>query len=173
LRVPVQRAREILTELGTVGSAIMQPDGHTRLLPVETVPGHPPRNIPVSSVERIVEMRLQELFTVILADLQKQDMLKRIGWGIKLAGGGAAIPRITDLAQMVFEMPVEIGLPALVNGPKQILDSPRYATPIGILRYGRQTQPLYDQADSSFGRVLRREIRRLLRVVLRQAPVQW
>ena len=173
LHVPIQRARDLLAELGTVGSAIMTPDGHTRLLPVETVPGRPPRHIPASSVESIVEMRLQELFTVILADLQKQDMLKRIGWGIKLVGGGASIPRITELARRVFEMPVEVGMPALVNGPKQILDSPRYATPIGVLRYGQQNLPSQEAGDHSPWVVFCREMRRLRGVIFRQAPIQW
>ena len=87
------------------------------------------------------ESRLQKLFAVILADLQKQNVLKRIGWGIKLVGGGATIPRITDLAQWVFQTRVEIGMPAVLNDPNKILNSPRYATPAGLLHYGYVNMP--------------------------------
>jgi len=174
LRLPILRGRELLERLGHFGAAaVMTPDGNTRLTQVELAQGKPPRSIPVSSVEQIVEMRLQELFEHILADLAAKDMIKRIGYGAKLCGGGALIPRITELAQRVFEMPVEVARPRLVSGQKEIVNSPVFVTPIGVLRYGKAMLELGGRDRVPVKEVIRNEIQHIFEVFRKGRPFQW
>ena len=174
LQLPVQRCRELVEGMKDLGAkARMTQDGGTRMLDVEPTPGKPLRKIPVATVEHVVELRLQELFQIIRHDLESKDMLKRIGSGIRLTGGGALIPEILDLARQIFDMPVTLGTPRLVNGPKEIINSPRYATPIGILRFGRTAMANLQPPVLSLFEQLRQDILSIFRLLMRWRPFNW
>ncbi|MCF7854422.1 MAG: cell division protein FtsA [Candidatus Pacebacteria bacterium] len=166
LRLPLPKCRKLLHELGTFGaSAAMTPDGRSRLVEVETL-GKGGRRIPVSSVEQIIELRLHELFSVILADLRKADALPRIAAGIVLAGGGAMIPGVIQLAHQVFNMPVRTGRPRLVSGVQDVSDSPRYVTPVGLLRWGRLSLEIAD-SEPAFMEQVREDFSKVWGLVTR------
>ncbi len=173
LHLPIQRSRELLDGLKTVGGAVMTLDGNTRMAEVEDTPGKPPRRIPASAIEQVIELRLQELFEVIKADLQENDVLKCIGFGAKLCGGGALIPRIADLARGVLEMPVEIALPRLVSGPKEILTSPQFVTPVGLLRYGKSILDNGGSTPVTMMEQLKRDAGNMFRLIKVRRPFQW
>jgi cell division protein FtsA len=139
LDLPPLRCRNLLKkEFVENGSALMSPDGRNRILAITSVTQTTPRNIPFSSIEQIVELRLRELFEVIRERVGKEEGLVRIGEpGIVLTGGGACIPGVDKLAYQVFGMPVSIGRPRLAVISDEILNSPRFATPVGLLRLGR------------------------------------
>ncbi len=138
LHLHVQQCREILERLPSLGAkAVMTPDGKARLMEVDAGAGKPKRQVPVSTIEQIIEMRMEELFQKILDDLAERDMMKRIGFGVRLCGGGAQIPQVTELARRVFETPVDMASVRLVNGPMHIVQSPAFTTPIGVLKMGR------------------------------------
>ena len=40
-----------------------------------------------------------------------------------------------ELAEIVFEMPVKRGFPAGMGGMRDIVNSPKFATGVGLLRY--------------------------------------
>ncbi len=139
LQLSIVQCRDILERLpGSGVKATMTADGRARGISVDTGAGRPPRDVPASTIEQVIEMRVQELFQKIMDDLARRDMLKRIGGGIRLCGGGARIPQIADLARRVFEAPAEVGCARLVNGPAHVVKSPAFVTVIGTLRVGRQ-----------------------------------
>jgi cell division protein FtsA len=147
------------------GSVVLKDDGGKRRMPVgggvvNNVVGK--RMIPVSAVEHIVDLRLRELFTVIREDLRAHNALERIHCGIKLCGGGALLPGIDKLARDVFEQPVTIASPRLVVGERSaLLQSPRFVTPVGLLRLGRiMLAGEQDEADT-FWQQFRNESRRI------------
>ncbi|OGV71813.1 MAG: cell division protein FtsA [Lentisphaerae bacterium RIFOXYB12_FULL_65_16] len=148
LRLPMPKCRKILHDLGMLsGSAAMTPDGRNRLMAVESL-GQPTRHIPMSTIEQVIEMRLQELMEAIRTDLEANRALDRVASGIRLCGGGARIAGIDRLVEHVFRMPVTIARPRLASGKPEILEDPRFLVPIGLLRWGRlslnigtETQP--------------------------------
>jgi cell division protein FtsA len=167
LRVPIVTARAILRDMKQLGcSAIMNPDGRARLMAVEGV-STKPRQIPRSSIEQIVELRLRELFEVIRNALQKQQALDRVGGVVKLCGGGALIPDVERLANEVFRLPVTIAKPLLLSGKEDILNSPMYLTPVGLIRWGKLMIDIEEEgdADESLGRVLLSDARSMFRLV--------
>lgn len=173
LHLPIQRCRDLLDDLGQVGAAIMTPDGRTRLAPIEGAPGRRPRAVPVSTIEQIVEVRLRELLSHIRAELEQADMLRYIGHGVKLCGGGALIPRIEDLAHAVFEMPVEIGYPVRASGPQEIVTSPAFTTPIGALRFGQMRLKQVQPEARSLGETLRADLVRVKRFFRGFSALKW
>lgn len=162
LRLPYVTCRPLISQLSKerAWSVISRADDRTctwRVADSTT----PARQIPVYSVERIVELRLQELFSVILEDLQDKGVLELVGNGVTLCGGGALLPRLDELARSVFEMPVTIGRPQLVNGPKDFVASPCHLVPIGLLHYGRMVQQNLAPAEPPLGTQLYEDLRRV------------
>jgi cell division protein FtsA len=95
------------------------------------------RNIPISSIEKIIELRLRETFEVIHTKLQESGHLNLITNGIVLCGGISYFPEIQELVRSTFETPVRIGCPTdNISGHENVLNSPGFLTSIGLLRYG-------------------------------------
>ncbi len=92
------------------------------------------RRIPINSIEKIVDLRLRELFQIINNRVRKEDILLNTG-GV-LSGGAALVPQALDVFKSVFEIPVRAGKPLDLTGALTGLDSPRYNTVWGLLRYG-------------------------------------
>ena len=93
------------------------------------------RKIPVESFNRIADERLREIFEIICARLRKQSCWNNLSAGCVLTGGGADFFRTRNLLQMVCDLPIRIGKPFAVNGLAGELNSGRYSTLFGALRY--------------------------------------
>lgn len=137
LGIPLIKARKIVEGLADHdASAIMNPDGRSRTVRLQ-LPGLGTRMVPTSTIEAVVELRLKELFSVIHSDLMRNNALPRIASGIVLVGGGAMIEGVGELAKRVFNMPVRIGCPRKVSSLNDLANSPKYVTPVGLLRWGK------------------------------------
>ncbi|OPZ27573.1 MAG: Cell division protein FtsA [Lentisphaerae bacterium ADurb.BinA184] len=159
LRLPIPRCRQVLTRLESLGaSAEMTPDGRSRPLVVEAI-GRTARSIPLSSVEQIIDLRLSELFHVILEDLRRHKVLSRIATGVVLCGGGALVHGVQRLARRVFDMNIVVGTPWRTAGNPGVAASPRYATPVGLIRWGRLSMAIADSEPSVIEQTWR-ELRR-------------
>lgn len=162
LKLESNECAALLRELPRHGSVVLKDDGGKRRMPVAGGVVSK-RQIPVSAVERIVDLRLRELFTVIREDLRAHDALGRIHCGIRLCGGGAQLPGIDKLVRDVFDQPVEQARPRRVVGERTaLLHSPRFVTPLGLLHLGRiMLAGERDEADT-FWHQFRNESRRVL-----------
>ena len=47
------------------------------------------------------------------------------------------MPGMTQAAETVFEMPVRLGLPAQISGLTDLVNTPMYATGVGLALFGR------------------------------------
>ena len=110
--------------------------------PQETVelPGPSPgqrRHVARELIAHIVEQRLDEMFGMVQDELEQAELMDKLGAGIVLTGGTAAIHGIVELAQQVFAAPVRAGRPE--EGLSGLADSvalPRFATVAGLALYG-------------------------------------
>jgi cell division protein FtsA len=110
--------------------------------PQETVelPGPSPgqrRHVARELIAHIVEQRLDELFGMVQAELESQDLPDRLGAGIVLTGGTAALQGIVEMAGQVFAAPVRIGVPEEgLSGLADAVRRPRFATVTGLCLCG-------------------------------------
>ena len=118
------------------GDAMVSAAGRTRRLPLPAAAGETPRTAKLSDLQTIVHLRMEETFGLIRSRLQRQNLLHLLGGGVVLTGGGAHLKNVTQLAQKVFGLPCEIGVPRNVGGLATNLAVPEYATGIGALLYG-------------------------------------
>ncbi|MBR4654673.1 MAG: cell division protein FtsA [Kiritimatiellae bacterium] len=108
--------------------------GSARLEVVSSTPGFDPVTVSRKALETIVNARLQELFAVILDDLDRANLAHRFNAGIVLTGGVSSTPAATALAERVFGRPARIG--TFIPDIEPVEDGPppaTYATVAGLL----------------------------------------
>ncbi len=137
LPTPTRHAEEIKIKYACALNKLVHPD---ETINVQGIGDRPPRSLPRQVVAEVVEARYEELFSLIKAELRRGGYEDVIASGIVLTGGSAQLEGVVELAEGVFEMPVNIGTPREVTGLKDIVSNPIYATGVGLLLYGREEE---------------------------------
>lgn len=137
LRTPTKHAEAIKVKHASVATQFVDP---TASIEVPSVAGRPPRQISKKALAEVVNARYEELFTLVLAELRRSGFEDLVAAGIVLTGGAAMVEGVVELAESVFQMPVRLGMPQFVSGLRDVLQSPSYATSVGLLLYAYQQQ---------------------------------
>ncbi|MFO1512454.1 MAG: cell division protein FtsA [Verrucomicrobiota bacterium] len=160
LKVPLSRAEQLKIENG---SALMDDAVKGRTMNITSELGLPLNTVNLEHLQRIMMLRLEEIFQLIAQDLEQAGLLDYLRAGVFLCGGGVRVPGLAQLAAQVLELPVCIGKTTSVNGLKSTLDQPEFATPIGLVKFGsfklrkRDTRPsLKDIIKTGFSKLLPR-----------------
>ncbi len=103
-------------------------------------------------VEGIIRPRLNEMFQMIASEVKKSGFAGLTPSGIILTGGGASTVGILDSAKRIMSMPVRIGTPTNISGLIDEINTPPYATAVGLLKHARNS--LLDSDSSSSGNLL-------------------
>ena len=96
-----------------------------------------PKKVTTQALSQVIEPRVSELFELIRNELQRSRLGNEIASGIVITGGSSMMKGMVNLGETIFNMPVRIGLPRDVDGLLQVVENPRYATGIGLLKMGR------------------------------------
>ncbi len=105
---------------------------------VPSVGGRPARTMSRHTLSEVVEPRYQELFELIQEEVREAGLEDQIAAGYVLTGGTAKMEGAVEFAEEIFQMPVRIASPLAVQGLKEYVDDPSYATVVGLLHYGLQ-----------------------------------
>ena len=153
-RTPAQSAEEIKVNFGCALPHLTAPGEE---IEVRSVGDNPPRRLSRLTLSEVIKPRYEELFRFIRKELHRSDWYDVIAGGVVLTGGSAQMPGVVELAEQVFEVPVRLGSPHNVQGLKEVVRDPAYATAVGLLLYGRQQLPkLQRAAEGSPAYVLQR-----------------
>ncbi len=133
LKVPLSRAEKLKLEHG---SAMADEADQGRAVTFTNELGLPIKTINVGHLQRIMSLRLEEIFQLIAQDLEQAGLCDYLRAGVFLTGGGARIPHIAKLAEPVLQMPVSIGQTNSISGLKSALDQPEFAAAIGLVKFG-------------------------------------
>ena len=98
-------------------------------------------------LSQIIQCRIEEIMMLVKSEIQKAGLYDRIGSGIVLTGGTALTRDFVDFTSNLFSLPCRVGRPRRVSGLVEVLDSPAYATAVGLLVFGMQ--------HNSYGSTLR------------------
>ncbi|EKE06120.1 MAG: hypothetical protein ACD_19C00079G0025 [uncultured bacterium] len=91
-------------------------------------------------VEGIIRPRLNEIFTMVRLELEKEKIINRIPSGAIITGGGAKTIGAVDSAKRMLSVPVRIGVPTGVSGLIDDIIDPIFSVPIGLLLYGAKQE---------------------------------
>jgi len=133
LKVPLSRAEQLKVEHG---SALVDEAAKGQTVTIANELGMPLKAINLENLRRIMAMRLEETFQLILQDLEQADAMNYLRAGVFLCGGGSRVPQIDKLAEQILQMPVTIGKANSISGLKSALDQPEFATAIGLVKFG-------------------------------------
>ena len=96
--------------------------------------GNPPQVVSRREICAIIQPRIEEIFAMVRQKLPEQVKKQRLSGSVILAGGGALLPGIAELASKEFKTDnVRIAQPANYGGPVETYRSPEFSTVIGLL----------------------------------------
>jgi len=133
LRTPTQYAEDIKKKYGC---ALTQLAHRDETIEVPSVGDRPPRKLSRQTLAEVIEPRIEELYSLIQAELRRSGFEDVVGSGLVITGGSAKMEGVVDLAEEVFHMPVRLGVPQYVGGLKGVVQNPIFATGVGLVLYG-------------------------------------
>jgi cell division protein FtsA len=156
-RVPFESAAIVKHEFGgavsqgTAGNCMVE-------LPLIEGYGRNGREAPRKFINEILESRAVELFEMVRGELERAGMRRAIASGLVIAGGGALLPGICDVAERVLECPARIGLAqGFLDWPDELND-PAWTAVAGLAMYAARLRSQVDlerQSVGMLGRILR------------------
>ncbi|MEN9979724.1 MAG: cell division protein FtsA [candidate division WOR-3 bacterium] len=131
LRTSYQQAESIKREFGVAMAGMIERD---EPLTIEDASGRGPKQVSRRLLASIIEPRVEELLNLADAEIRKSQLADGLSGGVILTGGGALLPGIDMLAEQICGMPVKIGRPERVGGPREVVTNPAFATSVGLIR---------------------------------------
>src|SRR5207245_7787247 len=105
LRTPIPEAERIKRRHGCAASAFMKENG---AIEIASVGDRPPRTVFAHMLTDIIEPRAMELLSLIRDDLQRTGLDGQIPAGFVMAGGGARLYGLDELAEACCPFAVRI-----------------------------------------------------------------
>jgi cell division protein FtsA len=133
LKVPLSRAEKLKLEHGC---ALVNETVTGQTITITNELGLPLKTVNVEHLQRIMSLRLEEIFQLVAQDLEQAGLFDYLRAGVFLCGGGARVPQIAKLAEPILQMPVSLGQTNSVSGLKSALDQPEFVTAIGLAKFG-------------------------------------
>jgi len=112
------------------------PQGVEDQIEVESFIGSKKRAVSRTLLHRVIEARVHEIFQMLRAEVRRVGYDGLLPAGMVLSGGTALLPGIDEVARDVLNMPVRIGIPGSLGGLSDAIDTPAYATCVGLVRWG-------------------------------------
>ncbi len=133
LRTPMAEAEKIKQAYGCCLTSMV---GKDETIEVPSVGGREARVLSRQLLAEILEPRVEEIFTLVNREIIKSGYEDLIASGVVITGGSSILPGMPELAEQIFNLPVRRGLPQGIGGLIDVVNSPIYATGVGLVKYG-------------------------------------
>jgi cell division protein FtsA len=137
LRTPTKDADDIKIKRGCALSQLADPQ---ELIEVPGVGDRGSRELSRKTLAEVIEPRVEELYSLVQAELRRSGYEELLSSGIVLTGGSSAMQGMIELGEEIFHMPVRLGQPNYSGGLAEVVRTPRYSTGVGLLLSGMQEQ---------------------------------
>lgn len=136
LRTPTAEAEAIKVQYGVALRHLTDPQ---QMIEVPGVGERGVRQMSRHTLAEVIEPRVEEIYSLVLAELKNAGFADRLSSGsVVLTGGAALMPGMVELAEEIFHMPVRLGLPKYVGGLSEVVKSPRYSAAVGLLLVAKE-----------------------------------
>lgn len=149
------------------GNAIPSAMDEREIIDVPQVGEEAPENanhVPKSHLIRIIQPRLEEIFELVKARMDKSGFAEVAGRRVVLTGGASQLPGVRELAQRVLDKQVRLGRPLRVARPNlpngktgpsftglaEATSGPAFATTAGLLVVSMQPELAASSSFSEF-----------------------
>jgi len=142
LRTPFNTAEELKIKYGHAMPSSLTTD---ELIEVTSFGDGAREAISRLRLSEVIEARAEEILTLILREVKRSGYDGLLAAGLVLCGGTAELAGFQLLGQRVLQLPVRLGTPHDLQGLTDVLESPAYATSVGLLlwgmRHGQVSEP--------------------------------
>jgi cell division protein FtsA len=158
LRTPTSDAEELKKRRGCALTALVRED---ETVDVPSVGGRKARQLSRHILSEIIQPRVEEIFTLVARDLARAGLEDVAAAGVVLTGGTSIMPGVPELAEQIFDVPVRRGAQSGLSGLADVVQSPIYATGVGLALYGARGHGAMVPADLHDASLVQRVGRRM------------
>ena len=156
LRTPTKDAEDIKCSYGCALRGMADPH---EMVEVSGVGERGARQLSRQTLAEVIEPRVEELYSLVQAELRRGGFEELLSSGIVITGGSSSLQGMVELGEEIFHMPVRLGLPHYRGGLAEVVRTPRFSTGVGLIIAGME-QLQRDQHSrlqgNSFKQVLER-----------------
>ncbi len=134
LRTPIPEAEKIKKKFGCVSSPMLDEQDTIEVPSVGS--GKKSRVLSRQLLADIIQPRAEEIFRLVDNDIKRMGYEKSLNSGIVLTGGTALLEGLEEAAEEIFDLPVRRGDPIGIGGLVDRVNTPDYATAVGLILYG-------------------------------------
>jgi cell division protein FtsA len=150
LRTPTKDAEDIKQRFGCALSQLADPQ---ETVEVPGVGDRGPRQLSRKTLAEVIEPRVEELYSLVQAELRRSGYEELLSSGIVITGGSSVLQGMVELGEEIFHMPVRVGQPIYNGGLAEVVRHPRYSTAVGLLLAGVQEHRSQELARMQIGTV--------------------
>lgn len=132
LRIPLTRAEKLKVEEGSAQIGSATPG---EMIVLKNDAGFSGKEVEREMLNTIIHARVRENFELIKKQIEAEIPPHALGAGVMLTGGCSLLRGIKEVAESVFDLPVNLAREAGVSGPKSVLNNPQYSTAIGLIKF--------------------------------------
>jgi cell division protein FtsA len=158
LRVPFQTAEIIKKRYGCSYLPMIDQE---EIIEVPSFGESGSKKISRKFLTEIIQPRMEEIFSLVQREIKISGFEEFIGSGVILTGGAALIEGSTQLAEKVLGLPVRLGYPTKVGGLVDKINSPLYATGVGLVLYAVKNKSFPDLYRATGENLFKNIIKRL------------
>lgn len=133
LRTPFNEAEKIKIKYGCALTSMIPKE---ETIEVPGVGGRDAREVSRQILGRIIEPRMEEILNMVSKEIVRSGFEDLLAAGVVVTGGTSLLNGINELAEQIFDMPVRKGIPVGIGGLADVVNSPAYATGVGLIFYG-------------------------------------
>ncbi|MFQ5356526.1 MAG: cell division protein FtsA [Mariprofundaceae bacterium] len=137
LRTSAREAEKLKRKYGACMVSAISPEDQ---IEIPGVGGRKARPMPRQVMAQILEPRVEEIFELVKAELDRSGFQELLAAGLVITGGSSLLDGIVELGEEIFDIPVRRGRPHGVGGLVDVVSSPMYATGVGLIRYAQRYQ---------------------------------
>ena len=138
LRISTEEAE---TAKRRFGAALQELVPTEEMIQVVEVGTEQPTRVPRRLLAELIQPRMEEIFGLIKENLQAAGVYETVGGGVVLSGGGSQLAGADRLASIVLDsLPVRIGAPHDLSGLADSVQSPIFATAVGLAQLAAAEQ---------------------------------
>jgi cell division protein FtsA len=133
VRASLDAAEKIKIAHGCAMASLVKED---ETIEVPSVGEGKPRVVSRKILAEIVEPRIEEMFSLIQQEINRSGYSDLLAAGMVLTGGTTLLEGMVEYGDFLFEVPLKRGSPIRLGGLKEVVNSPKYSTAVGLLKFG-------------------------------------
>lgn len=137
VRTPDVEAERLKKKNGCALTGLVKRD---ETVEVPSVGGRPPRVLSRQILAEIIQPRVEEIYQLAAREIVKSGFEDVLASGVVITGGATIMDGMTELAEQTFNLPIRRGYPMGIGGLVDVVNSPMYATGVGLVLYGLKHQ---------------------------------